>query len=296
MSEYKKEIIKLSIAAVLLAVLLGVPCSYFFPEIIRIQPPIAFAFAWVEGDMTGDDSFSNKTISWNMLEFEFRFMNGSLIHFPYWILVGPEENITLYGEGWYESKKGEFNATTLQSITVRFCHARGVSLWYPRNSTYRLETNRTTIIDVFLEALNITDLGSYNCWNDIDALIIHNRGNHTSIECGPQIPYPRGNSSASGLWRLVWTNYGYVHTWVVNATQLSSMLHDSGTAFIAFDTTLKIDIDYEIVTEDQTTAGRRTLSWEETMGTIEIIHNHGKLFWMRYDFSSVRLVLLTTSE
>jgi len=267
--EYGREIAQSSIVAVLLVALLSGVSYYLFPQYSSsIGPTPSFVYAWVKGNesQTGN-VYENKTVLWKLLDFEFSFVNGSSIHEPGEGEKGEEQVIRL-------EYHGELDATDLLKIVIRQFSViiGGVkdmtigqvhieTFTHEDNTTDYLEAHGNFSISVSLRSIDVIDLGTLKL-----------------------IDWVRDPSSDSGYWKN--------GAWTMDADQLSSMLLGSGTALIVFDAAVNVHVKYEITVEGITKTGENDLSWEGSMGTIEITYDLGKLLYIRYDFESIKLQLL----
>lgn len=268
--EYRGEIAQLAIVAVLLVALLSGVSYYLFPQYSSpIGPTPSFVYAWVKGNesQTGN-TYESKTVLWELLDFEFSFVNGSSVHEPN---VGDE-----IGKEYvvYPEYHGEFDATDLLKIVIRRFPVTigGIknttigqvyieTFTHEDNTTSYLEAHGNFSISVSLRGIDVIDLGTLKL-----------------------IDWVYGPYSDSGYWKK--------GSWTIDVNQLSSMLLGSGTALITFDAALNVHVQYEITVEGTTKTGENDLSLEESMGTIEIAYDQGKLLYVRYDFESIRLILL----
>lgn len=272
-SEYKRKMIRSTIVAVLLVVLLSGVSYNFFPQ--SLLPKAPFVFAWAKGHTLYTDAiYENQTLDWDMLEFNFAFSNGSSIQEPrFGGQKGEESTISL-------EYHGEFNATSLQEIGfIRLTQVNILSS--PENIAYNLTISKSTTISATLKTVETTDLGIYKCLNETRSIIAYTNS------CA-QIILWTGNTSYSGYW-------AQPLGWIMDINQLSPFLQGSGTASITFDATLWVSIKYEIIIEGTTETGETSLPCEGTMGTIQITYDQGKILWVKYDFQGIRLALLTIS-
>lgn len=281
MSEYKMGIARASIVAVLLVAFLGGVIYHSFPpETIPLQivPSVAFGLIGVGEEATSeipsaDVEYENLTFSYDLLEFEFIFANESWIGFTF----RSEEGFSLLG---YE---GEFAAASLERIVVRPLKVTVVDGFLARNMslTFTIEVIRNYVLNAALEAMEITDLGTYENLNRNTTLV--------TVDNAVKFYEDKGDELCSGYWIPP-------RDWVISATQLSSMLQGSGTASITFDLTLSANINYDITREGNRETGETNLLGEGRLGTIEITYDQGEILWVRYDFQKIGLVLLTISR
>ena len=282
MSAYKREVIFAGIMALSLITVLGAISYLLFPQTtsqLKTRTPATFAFSLIGGNLAYESpTIENQTIrhdtmDWLQLEFEFTFANGSSIHEPDWRSVPKGETGAIRPEYY-----GEFDAKTLQKISINLFGIGVISL--PENTS--LEVNKNTTINVSLKAVQITDLGVYRRLNERKTITVNPKG--FEVEIGSR------NVSYSGFWK----SYG---NWIIDADQLASMLQGNGTALVTFDATVSAMIEYEITRDETTEKGEAALSpWEGRIGTIEIVYEQSKITWIRYSFSRVSLILLTTSQ
>lgn len=268
--EYGREIARSAIVAVLLIALLSGVSYHLFPQYSSpIGSTPSFVYAWVKGNESQTDNpYESKTVLWESLDFEFIFVDGPSIHEPN---VGEE-----IGKEYVICPEyhGEFDATDLLKIVIkRFSLTIGgakntilgpfhiETFTYQDNTTSYLEAHGNFSISVFLRSIDVIDLGTLQL-----------------------IDWIHGPYSDSGYWKN--------GAWTIDVNQLSSMLPGSGTALITFDATVNVHVQYEITVEGTTKTGENDLSWEDSMGTTEIAYDDGKLLYIRYNFESIRLILL----
>jgi hypothetical protein len=277
MAEYKKEIVRSSIVALLVVALLsGVSC-HFFPQFSLPKEP--FVFAWTEGNSSYIDTAYevNETLKWLMLEFWFTFANGSSIHEPN--LDVPKGQPVAIGLEYH----GELNATSLQWIGFS---RTGVGLGSSCN-TILMDINTT--IGAALETAEVNDLGTFEEMNWHENRTNYGNGS-ASIGIGDL------NQSYSGYWKKHSEREFEDVAWMMYTDQLSGLIPDSGVAWITFNATVNVDILYEITIGGETRTGETTLQCERTIGTIEITYDKDEMLWVKYDFQGISLLLLTLSE
>jgi len=278
-SEYRKELLKSAIVAIMSASLLGAATYHL------VQPrqrPIIVAFALGEGRQFSADCSASSGF-W--LSLNFTFLNGSVItRNPYC---------------------GEFNATELQKISVRVHGFAGFDF---DESILRFMTvyvqNRT--IDATIADQGITALGSsknlgntLGCYSTNEIFTpeeedAHRAALHAELDRlrsyfnVTRKELPREERLSTGYWKTY-------TMWEITMNQLDEMLHGSGTANITFTVGIDIDLYYKITT---TSGGNLTdstdLSWSGTGGTLQLTHEEGKISWVKYNFTTVKLIMLVT--
>jgi hypothetical protein len=87
-----------------------------------------------------------------------------------------------------------------------------------------------------------------------------------------------------------WKATDYV--WEINANQLATLLHGSGTTNITFTMDISTELKYTIIkTPEEDITGNATLSWIGTWGTLQLTHEEGKISSVNYNFKIIRLVM-----
>jgi len=303
MGEYRKEVLK-AVTMVLLVVLLGCVIYCSFPP--EPPSPVAFALVWAGEQSKAPDEYEEKTytyaftMSYDLLEFEFGFTNGSWT--GYSRLTHINES---YSERYLRDRKelsqidwlgykGEFDAKGLKSIVVRPFPLMAWNAWEARtlNMTYTIETIRDYTLNVALETAETTDLGTYHNLNN----------NNTQVGTGENCTWieHRGDELWSGYWTPP-RAFTYIrdnkttilNDWVINATQLTSMLKGAGTASITFDLRLNVNIKYNMTVAGISEIGEKSLLGEGRLGSIKIGYDQGEILWVNYNFTNVCLILLT---
>lgn len=285
MSEYKKGFLKSAIVAIMSASLLGAATYYLVPPRHR---PVTVAFALGEGrQFSGNYS----TLFGFYLISNFTFLNGSVVAenpFP------PIEELAR-GKLPTEEYGGEFNATQLQkiTITVRVPGYIGLSGLSDKGTvTFKVKWLQDRTINVTLVDREITDLGSSKSFGDI-WYVKSSSAPHVQDETPPvfEMPPPYFNvtrieRSSTGYWK----NTGI---WEINVNQLGDMLYGSGTADIVFTMNINMELKYEIVTTSEgNLTGSTNLSWSGIWGTLQLTHEGGKIFWVSYNFTYVKLIMI----
>ena len=287
MSEYRKELLKSAIVAIMSASLLGAATYHL------VQPEyrsISVAFALGEGrQFSGNCSAAFGC--W--LDLNFTFLNGSVItKSP----LPPLEELCL-GKPIPDEYSGEFNATELQKITVVVHGFSGFYLHDKSILKFIVACLQDRTIDVTLVDQEITDLGSSKTFGgtwgtysgndyaplnktDFDALksFIKSSFNITKKE-----------RSSTGYWKT--TDY----IWGITTNQLGDMLYGSGTANITFTMDINMELKYKITTTSEgNLTGDATLSWSGTWGTLQLTHEEGEISWVKYNFATVKLIMIVT--
>ena len=310
MSWYRREMVFSGTIALMLIAVLGAASYLISPQTEGLQnqyvdqtPEINAFILMVSNASSESLTLENRTIEyemtdWFQLECEFTF-SGHIypIHVPSTngktMIIGPVNQV------YY----GEFNATPLQGIDIEMYP---MNLFWFDNLTY-FEKCRNVTISAYLNDtqskehhccwcvshydVQITDLGTLTSIND-------NVGIYNSTSRGN-----RGNSivldfrnlqerelSVTGFWRK-----GGRNGWFINVDQLSSMLQGNGTAVITFNATINTYIKYESKNENAGITEVTLPQWEGTLGTIEIVHEQGKITWIRYTFYGASITILPAS-
>lgn len=274
MSEYKREMIVATAMGILLVALIGGLTYYLFPQTI-FEPPlrVAFSFFFGQGNTASADSMGgNQTVYWEMLIIRFDFANGSTI------LPVSQDWSDLHEIPTYS---GEVNASSLQRIGVEVMPCYGMTS--PPDMNYTLDTIRNSTIHASLKGVEAVDLGVFERLNYVEKYVAYSSNRSVRVYCHSV------NFSSSGYWsgKSLTPDLG------IDVAELSGMLTGSGTALITFDATHNVHLKYNITTKGGTEQGETSLSWEGRMGTFEIVYDEGKITWIRYDFTTVKLLLLT---
>ena len=266
MGEYRKELVKSAIVAIMSASLLGALTYYL------VQPeysPIPVAFALSEArQLTGNYS----TLEGSGLILKFTFLNGSVI-----------------------TKKcsGELNAADLQRMTL--------SVYGFSNDLYSRDTDtivrflvtylQDRIINVTLVdgEQEMTDLGSSKSLGGITSWQSGRLGdpkqeyyNVLLDELKSPFSVARKEFSSTGYWKAT------DDIWSITVSQLSDMLHGSGKASMTFTVDTNIELKYRFIrTSGKNLTGSTNLSWSGTWGTLQLTHEEGKISWVNYDFTSM---------
>jgi len=285
-SEYRKELLKSAIVAIMSASLLGALTYHL------VQPghrPISVAFALGEGrQFSGNYSASFGCC----LILNFTFLNGSVItKSPF-----PPEDPCLLPLNEYS---GGLNATELQKITVSVSGFTG----FHDEGTVRflIACLQNRIIDVTLVDQEHTDLGSSKTfgdtwgvcsWNGPPGPVTHEEIEELRAELrelSSSFNITRKERSSTGYWKT--TDY----IWEITANELSDMLKGSRIANITFTVNINMELKYKITTTSEgNLIGNATLSWSGTWGTLQLIHEEGEIFWVNYNFTTVKLIMIVT--
>jgi len=264
--EYRKELFRSAVVAIISASLLGALVYHF------VQPeygvgPVAFALA-EERQLSGNYSI----LEGSDLILKFTFLNGSVA-------------TKKYG--------GEFNATELQRITL--------SVYGFSNDLYGEDTDTVVrflvahlwdrIIHVTLVDRNqeMTDLGTSKSIGGISSwqsggLGDQKQGHYNVLldELKSSFDVARKELSSTGYWNAP------DYTWSITVNQLGDMLHGSGTAKITFTADINMELKYRFIsTSGEDLTGSTPLSWSGTWGTLQLTHEEGKISWVNYNFTSM---------
>jgi hypothetical protein len=289
-SEYRKELLKSAIVAIMSASLLGAATYYL------VQPgyrPISVAFALVEGRQFS----GNCSVAFGCwLDLNFTFLNGSVItKSP----LPPLEELCL-GKPIPDEYSGEFNATELQKITVVVHGFSGFYLHGKSILKVLVACLEDRIINVTMLDQEMTDLGSSKSFGGI-------WGTSTSRDGGaPGEPYIENKteldelkSSFNVAGKALESSTGYWKTtdyiWEITTNQLGDMLRESGTANITFTMDINMGLKYKITTTSEgNLTGDATLSWSGRWGTLQLTHEEGNISCVKYNFITVKLIMLVT--
>jgi len=284
-SEYRKELLKSAIVAILSASLLGAVVYHVFqPEHGLI--PIVFALG-EGGQLSGDYSLLESSC----LVLGFAFLNGSVITSP---LLSPEE--LNRGVSIPDECIGEFDATELQEIILSVSDFD--DFFYNRDTIVRYLVTwvQDRIISVKLVDRNqeITELGTSKSlgrkWNIQSGRIGDPKEEHYALlldALKASFNITESEFSSTGYWKA--TDY----TWAMTAGQLGDMLHGSGTTKITFTLDIKTELEYRIIrTSEKDLTGKTSLTWTGTSGTLQLTHEEGKISWLKYNFKTVKLTMV----
>ena len=266
MGEYGKELLKSAIVAILFASLLGA-LTYYLVQPEHGPTPVAFALG-EERQLSGNYS----TLEGSGLALKFMFLNGSVITNKY---------------------SGEFNATELQRITLSIYDFTS-DLYGKDNDTvvrFLVAYLRNRIIQVTLvdQEQEMTDLGLSKHLGGISSWQSGRLGdpkqgcyNLLLDELKLSVDVTGEELSSTGYWNAP----DYV--WSVTVSQLGDMLHGSGTAHIAFTVNISMELRYRFIrTSGEDLTGSTSLSWSGTWGTLQLIHEEGKISWAKYNFTGM---------
>lgn len=277
MSEYKKEMIVATVTGVLLVGLIsGVIYILFPPTPFELPPRLALSFFLGLGSGASADSMGkNETVYLEVLEIGFDFANGSTMNLPEMNLHAQD-----LSDVCPDKYSGEINASSLQRVTVKVTSCYGANA----DIDYTVDTVRNSTIYASLKSVEVVNLGVFERANCIERYVGYssNRSVVVRIRCQSV------DVSSSGYWagKELTPELG------MDVAELSGMLTGSGTALITFDATHSIHLKYNITT-GSIQQGETDLSWEGRIGTFEIVYDQGKITWVRYDFTTVKLALLT---
>jgi len=283
-SEYKKELLKSVIIAIMSASLLGAITYHLFQPQRSI--PIAFALAQV-GQFSGNYSI----LEGSCLVLALTYLNGSVITSP--IPSSEEMNRGIPAHNEYS---GEFNASELRKITVSVFDLDG--FFYNRDTDVRYLVTwlRDRIINVNLVDRNqkMIALGLSKSigrrWNMQTGCIGDPKQEHYKLlldALKASFNMTVKEFSSTGFWKA--TDY----IWEITVNQLDDMLHGSGTTNITFAINVKTELKYRVIrTPEEDIIGNTTLSWAGTWGTLQLAHEEGKISWVKYDFKPLELVVV----
>lgn len=276
MSEYKRDLMVATAMGVLLVALISGVIYYLFPPtLVGSQPRVAFSFFL--GPVIGASAGSigkNETVYLEMLEIRFEFSNGTIINIP-------KEPDNLRAEDlsdFYPDKySGEVIASSLQRITVQVRSTYGAAA----DMDYTVDTVRNSTICASLKGVKVVDLGVFER-RMLEKYVGYSKNSSVVI-------YPHEvDISSSGNWTREHLNPELG----IDIAELSGMLSGSGVTLIAFDAAHSVSLKYNI-TSGGTAQGEADLRWEGRMGTFEFVHHQGRITLVRYDFTTIKLSLLT---
>jgi len=280
MGNYRRELLKSAIVAIMSASLLGATTYFIFqPE--QGTFPIAFALG-EDGQFFENYSF----LEGSCLILQLTYLNGSVATSP----IPSHEEINPL-----DMYSGEFNGTELQKITVPVFDFN--SLLY-NNSTdvrYLVTWFRDRIINASLldQDQKTTNLGTSK-----------SIGRHWSMQSG-RIGDPKQehykllveaikasfNVTVKEFYSMrYWKATDYI--WEISANQLAELLHGTGTVNITFSMNVNTELQYTIIkTPEENITGNTTLSWTGTWGNLQLAHEEGKISSVNYNFKTIRLMM-----
>lgn len=99
----------------------------------------------------------------------------------------------------------------------------------------------------------------------------------------------RKERSSTGYWKT--TDY----IWGITTNQLGDMLRKSGTANITFTMDINMGLKYKVTTTSEgNLTGDAALSWSGMWGTLQLTHEEGEISWVKYNFATLKLIMLVT--
>jgi len=284
-SEYRKELLKSAIVAIISASLLGAVIYHVFQPEHGLMPVV---FAFGEGEQfSGDYSLLESSC----VVLGFTFLNGSVITSPLPSLEDMNRGVSIPNECI-----GEFNATELKKIILSVSDFD--DFFYNRDSALRYLVTwlRDRIISAKLveSEQEITELGTSTSlgrnWNIQSGRIGDPKEEHYKLlldALKASFNITVKELSSTGYWKA--SDY----IWAITADQLNDILHGSGTINITFTLDIKTELEYKIIrTSEEDLTGKTTLEWTGTSGTLQLTHEEGKISWLKYNFKTVKLIMV----
>jgi len=279
LSESKLGLFGKGLAAIMLASLLGVAVYYTSIDgNTSILPKPAYAFAWFQGDQQqAYEDYTNTTLLSHSLGMNFGLENGTIVrvHDP---LESPQDNPEYQGsiDSIIDNIKVKLlNRWVIAGVTG-INSGVNITVGGPSSSSLPIANltvfENSTISTILVTSTN-ADMGSYTIWH------------------GPKIFEA---SSTTGYWPDASRVVTDSPAWSVLSTQLLELLESEGTATIEFNATFSVHVDYEITLPEKVTqTGEKDLTWNGTMGTINITYDPTGIYRVHYDFKQIQLALLT---
>jgi hypothetical protein len=267
MAEYKKDITTGSVVAILIISCLSIAVQLVFPPGVSRA---SFGFAWVVGHPDSADGGNRTTSKVTLLYTHFVFNNGTTIRLP-------------KGDA-YSNYEGQIDALDLREIQVSLpslsmtIESRGYGpdcdIEFVKNTTIRTSLNCDN---------QRYDLGEYHCWNSTS---------YESCVGGRGTGYGDryGVGKATGAWTVDHRSGSWgVPIWKLTTTTLAGMLEASGSATIEFYAILELRIRYNFTSLPNDEMHDETMTWNGTIGEMEITYDQGNLAQIRYGLKSVWL-------
>lgn len=274
MSGYKRDLTKVAMVLLLVALIGGVT-YYLFPQTLIEPPPrLAFSLLFGQGNIASTDSMGkSEAVYLEVLEIGFDFANGSTTYLPELNLHAQD-----LSDVCPDKYSGEVDASPLQRIRVKVtpCYAMASDV------DYTLDTIRNSTIHASLKGEEVVDLGVFDRANHIEKYVGYSSNRSAFLHCYSV------DLSSSGHW----SRESITPELGIDVAELSVALAGSGTSLITFDAMYSMHLKYNIKTTGGTEQGETGLSWEGRMGTFEIVYDQGRITRVRYDFTTVKLLLL----
>jgi len=279
MSEFRNGLIKSAILAIMFASLLGTAVYYFVvPQGARF-PTIVFALG-SNSQISGDYI----TMYVQELGLIVTFSNGSAI--PIYDTGG---ELTPEGAIIPDEHNGEINATGIKEIMIYTTSIIGISHQGAIKIILRWAENKTA--SAVLIDKDIIDIGSSKILGEINGVASAlDRGTPIGPEDINELPLDVNvtGEELTGYWM------DKSH-WAVNADQLRDILQSSSNpAIITFTLDSSIYLKYKIVGSGENMTTDVNLKWSGTWGTLQLWHDGGEISSMRYNFSNIKLNVIST--
>lgn len=288
MSEYRKELFKSALVAVMSAALLGALTYHL------IQPedgPLPVVFGLGEA---GQFSGNYSTLEGYCLILQFTFLNRSRIEKS----PLPSHEEMCQGLLVHDEYNGKLEATELQRITLSVYGISSASYDADAVVRYLAACLRDRIINVTLVDRNhdMIDLGSSKHLGSISGMQTGDFGdpNKTYYDSLLDELMTSFNSTKRQFTSTdYWAATDYV--WSMTIDELGDMLQGSGTATIAFTIDINIKLKYVILrTSEKDLTGNATLSWAGTWGTLQLTYEEGRISLIKYNFATIKLIMTPT--
>ncbi|MDH5375994.1 MAG: hypothetical protein OEZ21_08620 [Candidatus Bathyarchaeota archaeon] len=274
MSGYKRDLAKVAMVLLLVALIGGVT-YYLFPQtLFEPQPRLAFSFLFGQGNIASTDSMGkSETVYLEVLEIGFDFANGSTTFLPEGNLLAQD-----LSDIYPDKYSGEVVASSLQRIRVKVTPCYAVA----SDVDYTLDAMRNSTIHASLKGEEVVDLGVFERANYIEKYVGYSSNRSAIVHCYSV------DLSSSGYW----SRESITPELGIDVAELSVVLAGSGTTLITFDAMHSVHLKYNIKSTGGTEQGETDLSWEGRMGTFEIVYAQGRITRIRYEFTTVKLLLL----
>jgi hypothetical protein len=279
-SEYRKELLKSAIVAIMSASLLGA-ATYHLVQPEHRSISVAFALG-EERQFSG--IHTKAKFNW-FLALNFTFLNGSSVE------VRPFPNAECSPTP--NPYTGEFDATDLQKIAVSFSAFHYVDD-YIDATEFMLAFLRNRTIAATLIDQEMTDLGSgknFGTWGYI-LTRPYNQTEYNELISSFNAS-KMGVKPSTGYWKA--TRCASLDAnWEMSINELGDMLHGSGTANITFKLQLTEQLKYKLTTsEGDSMIGNATLSWSGMWGIFQLTYEEGKISWVKYNFTTITMRVIT---
>ncbi len=289
-SEYRKELLKSAMVAIMSASLLGA-LTYYLLQPEQTLMPVTFALD--EGrQFPGERSM----LDGSCIVLKFTFLNGSAMRkrpFPSYDEIFQR----VPGQGEYS---GEFDATELQRITLS---VHGISgLCFDSDTVVgglvAYVQDRTIDATLVYGDQEMTNLGLSRSFGVISGVQLVRLG---ELNPGYYDVLLDELKSSFGVTGQEFSSTGYWEAadskWDITVNQLGDMLHGSGTVRITFTMNVSMNLKYRLIrASEEDLTGSTNLLWAGTLGTLQLRHEEGKISWVNYNFKKTLELTMNVNE